>query len=81
MGANVERVLNEVKDGTFQGANVVLTAETDSTGYVSEEGRCQLSAETIEKIDAAYEKVKAGEIVPASATNGITPDDFTAAAE
>ena len=31
---------------------------------------------TIEKIDAAYEAVKAGTIVPAANFNGITPDDF-----
>ena len=76
MHSNVERVLGEIADGSFAGGNVVLTAETDSTGYVSEEGRCQLSAETIEKVDAAYEKVKSGEIVPAANFNGITPDTF-----
>ncbi len=76
MHSNVERVLGEIADGSFAGGNVVLTAETDSTGYVSEEGRCQLSAETIEKIDAAYEKVKSGEIVPAANFNGITPETF-----
>ena len=79
MHSNVERVLGEVADGSFAGGNVVLTAETDSTGYVSEEGRCQLSAETIEKIDAAYEKVKSGEIVPAANFNGVTPDTFEVA--
>ena len=46
-------------------------------GYVSASGRCQLSADTITKLDAAYEKVKAGDIVPAANFNGITPDDFT----
>lgn len=76
MHTNVERVLGEISDGTFKGGNVVLTAETDSTGYVSEEGRCQLAAETIEKINAAYEKVKNGEIVPAANFNGITPETF-----
>lgn len=77
MSTNVDRVLTEIVDGTFKGGNVVLTAETDSTGYVSEEGRCQLSAESITKMDEAYAKVKAGEIVPAANFNGITPDDFT----
>lgn len=79
MHSNVERVLGEVVDGSFKGQNVVLTAETDSTGYVSEEGRCQLSAETITKVDAAYAKVKGGEIVPAANFNGITPDTFEVA--
>lgn len=79
MHSNVERVLGEVLDGSFKGQNVVLTAETDSTGYVSESGRCQLSADTIAKVDAAYEKVKGGEIVPAANFNGITPETFEAA--
>lgn len=78
MDMNVELQLNKVKDGTFAGENALLGADTDSTGYVSTSGRCQLSADTITKIDAAYEKVKAGEIVPAANFNGITPDDFKA---
>ncbi len=77
MHLNVERSLNSVVDGSFKGANVVLQADTDSTGYVKEDGRCQLSAETISKIDAAYEQVKGGTIVPAANFNGITPEDFT----
>lgn len=77
MHDTVYNALNSVKDGSFQGANVTLTAATDSTGYVSEEGRCQLSAEAIEKIDAAQAKLKAGEIVPAANFNGVTPESFT----
>lgn len=77
MHLNVERALNSIADGSFKGGNVTLQADTDSTGYVSEEGRCQLSAESIEKIDAAYELVKSGVIVPAANFNGITPEDFT----
>lgn len=77
MHDTVYNALNSVKDGSFQGENVTLTAATDSTGYVSEEGRCQLSAEAIEKIDAAKEKLKAGEIVPAANFNGVTPESFT----
>ena len=77
MHLNVERALNAVVDGSFKGANVTLQADTDSTGYVNAEGRCQLSAETISKIDAAYEQVKSGAIVPAANFNGVTPDDFT----
>lgn len=77
MHLNVERALNTVVDGSFKGANVTLQADTDSTGYVNAEGRCQLSAETISKIDAAYEQVKSGAIVPAANFNGVTPDDFT----
>ncbi|MBO5113298.1 MAG: BMP family ABC transporter substrate-binding protein [Lachnospiraceae bacterium] len=77
MHLNVERALNAVADGTFKGGNVTLMADTDSTGYVNAEGRNQLSADTIAKIDAAYELVKSGAIVPAANFNGITPEDFT----
>lgn len=76
MHLNVERSLNAIVDGSFKGENVVLQADTDSTGYVNAEGRNQLSAETIAKIDAAYELVKSGAIVPAANFNGVTPDDF-----
>lgn len=77
MHLNVERALNAVVDGSFKGENVTLQADTDSTGYVNTEGRCQLSAETISKIDAAYALVKSGSIVPAANFNGVTPDDFS----
>ncbi len=76
MSINVERALNMVKDGSFKGQNMVLQANTDSTGYVSAEGRQQLSADTLSKLKEAYELVKAGTIVPASNFNEITPDDF-----
>lgn len=77
MDMNVELQLNKVKDGTFEGENALLGADTDSTGYVSEEGRCQLSDDTISKIDEAFAKVKSGEIVPAANFNDMTPDNFT----
>lgn len=77
MHDTVYNVLNTIKDGSYKGANVTLKADTDSTGYVSEEGRCQLTAEAIAKIDAAKAKVKSGEIVPAANFNGITPETFT----
>ena len=77
MDMNVELQLNNIKEGTFKGGNVLLGADTDSTGYVSEEGRCQLSADTITKIDEAFAKVKSGEIVPAANFNGLTPEAFT----
>lgn len=77
MHDTVYNALNTVKDGSFAGANVTLTAANDSTGYVSEEGRNQLTADAISKIDAAKTKLKAGDIVPAANFNGITPDSFT----
>ncbi len=77
MHRDVERTLNAISVGFFGGGNVTLQADTGSTGYVSTEGRNQLSAGTIEKLDAAYESLILGDIVPAANFNGITPDDFT----
>lgn len=76
MAMNVEKALNSVVDGSFKGGNVVLKADTDSTGYVSEEGRHQLSKDTISKVNEAYKLVKDGTIVPASNFNGHTPEKF-----
>lgn len=76
MNINVERALNKVKDGSFKGDNAVLRADTDSTGYVSQEGRNQLSQDSIAKMDEAYGLLKEGKIVPAANFNGITPDSF-----
>ena len=76
MNINVERGLNNVKDGTFKGENVLLRADTDSTGYVSAEGRHQLSADTITKIDEAYALMKDGKIVPSANFNGHSSDNF-----
>ncbi len=76
MHDTVYDALNMYKDGSFAGANVTLTAQDDATGYVSTEGRCQLSADVIAKIDAAAAELKAGKIVPAANFNGITPEDF-----
>ena len=77
MHSNVEKQLEKVLDGSFKGENALLGADTDSTGFVSVSGRQQLSAETIEKLEDAYAKVKSGEIVPAANFNNMTPDNFT----
>ena len=76
MNINVERALNSVKDESFKGDNVLLKADTDSTGYVSKEGRHQLTSDTISKMDEAYGLLKEGKIVPAANFNGITSDSF-----
>ena len=76
MDKNVTEQLNKIKDGTFVGGNYLLGADTDSTGYVSAEGRHQLTAETMEKLDEAFAKIKSGEIVPAANFNGYTPEEF-----
>ena len=76
MSMNVEKQLNAIKDGTFKGGNVLLQADTDSTGFVSDPDRCQLSDDTISALNDAYELVKDGTIVPAANFNGNTPEDF-----
>jgi len=76
MDKNVEKQLNNIKSGTFKGENAVLGADTDSTGYVSESGRCQLTDDEIKKIDEAFSKVKDGSIVPAASTTNTTPDNY-----
>ncbi len=76
MSINVERALNAIKDGTFKGENVLLKADTDSTGFVSAEGRHQLSADSLTKMNEAYALLKEGKIVPAANFNGIASDSF-----
>lgn len=77
MDLNVEKQLNAIKDGSFKGGNNLLGADSGSTGYVSTSGRCQLSDDTIKKVDEAFAKVKDGSVVPASNFGGTTPEDFT----
>ncbi len=76
MHTNVTRQLQAVADGTFAGKNDLLGASTDSTGYVSAEGRQQLSEDTLAKLAEVYPLVKDGTIVPAANFNGYTPEDF-----
>lgn len=76
MDKNVTEQLNKIKDGTFVGGNYLLGADTDSTGYVSTEGRHQLTEDTMAKLDEAFAKIKSGEIVPAANFNGYTPEEF-----
>ena len=77
MGMNDKKVLETIADGSFKGGNFLLGADSDSVSYVSQEGRCQLDAAVIEKIDKAYQLIKDGTIVPADSGNGMTPDNFT----
>ncbi len=77
MAVNVERSLERIVAGTFEGQNTLLKADTDSTGFVKTEGRHQMSGETISVLDEAYELVKNGSIVPASNFGGFTPEEFT----
>ena len=76
MHTNVTRQLTAIADGTFQGMNAKLNAQTDSTGFVSAPGRHQLSAASLEKMNATYGLLKNGTIVPAANFNGHKPDNF-----
>ncbi len=76
MAINVERQLNAIADGSFKGGNYTLQADTDSTGYVSADGRHQLSEATLKALADVYPLVKDGTIVPASNFNGVTPESF-----
>ncbi len=76
MDMNVEKQLNEIYDGTFAGKDETLGADTDSTGYVSAEGRQQLSEKALADLETAMTALKAGEIEPASNFNGYLPDNF-----
>ena len=76
MDTTVYSVLTDYANGEFAGGNFYLGADTDSIGYVSEEGRQQLSPEAIDAIKAAFEGLKDGSIVPPANFNGLTPEDF-----
>ena len=66
MHSNVALQLENIYNGTFEGQDALLGADTDSTGIVTEEGRQQLDDGAIEKLNECYEKIKSGDIVPAS---------------
>ncbi len=76
MDSTVYSVLTDYANGEFAGGNFYLDAKTDSTGAVVEEGRQQLSPEAIDAINAAFEGLKDGSIVPPANFNGLTPEDF-----
>ena len=76
MDVNVTRQLTEIYNGTFQGQDAMLGADSDSSSYVSAEGRQQLSEEALAAMAECYELVKNGTIVPASNFNGHTPTNF-----
>ena len=76
MDMNDKRVLTEIKAGNFKGGNFLLGADTDSISYVKTPGRNQMSEETIARLDAVFELVKAGKIIPASSNSGTKPDNF-----
>ncbi len=76
MAINVERQLNAIVDGSFAGANVNLYADTDSTGYVSADGRHQLADETLVALESLYPLVQDKSIEPPSNFSESTPEEF-----
>ncbi|MCI2056969.1 MAG: BMP family ABC transporter substrate-binding protein [Oscillibacter sp.] len=78
MDENVCKQLTAIYDGTFQGQDAYLGADTDSSGYVSADGRQQLSEDALAKLAECYDLVKDGTIVPAAdaTVNEYLPDSF-----
>ncbi|MFV0504546.1 MAG: BMP family protein [Lachnospirales bacterium] len=77
MDINVKRQLDAIKNETFEGSNLLLDATTDSIGIVLEDGRQQLSSDTITKVNDLFELIKDGTIVPPSNFSGTTAEEFT----
>jgi len=76
MSPNVNKQLEAIYDGSFKGGNYTLTAATGATGIVTTAGQMQLASATVTALDDAYQKVKSGDVVPASNFNKSTPEDF-----
>lgn len=76
MDLNVERQLTLYSEGNFKGENALLKADSDSTGFVTTEGRNQLSDDTISKLDEAKKLLIDGTIELPTCFNGIQPDSF-----
>lgn len=76
MHLTVYNQLNSIVDGSYKGACETLNATGDYTGFVSADGRHQLTDETLALLDEAVAGVKDGSIVPAANFNGITPETF-----
>ncbi len=76
MDLNVERQLNLIVEGKFQGKSQGLDAAPDSTGYVKTPGRHQLAPEVIAKLDEVMQLIKEKKIKPAAFGTPYTPEDF-----
>ncbi|MBQ9411929.1 MAG: BMP family ABC transporter substrate-binding protein [Oscillospiraceae bacterium] len=76
MDQNIQKQLNAIYDGTFQGEDALLGVTENGIGYVSAAGRQQLSEDALAKMAEAYASMKAGDIVPPSNFNGYLPTDF-----
>ena len=76
MDQNIQKQLDAIYDGTFQGEDALLGVTENGIGYVSAAGRQQLSEDALAKMAEAYASMKAGDIVPPSNFNGYLPTDF-----
>ena len=76
MGVNITYQLNKIEAGTFAGGNVLLGADTGSTGIVTAPGRHQMSADTLARLQEVEQLLMDGTIVPASNFTDFTPDNF-----
>lgn len=76
MRPNIEKQLQNIVDGAFKGENTILGADTDSTGIVTEDGRHQMSEESVKAYEEVYTLVKDGTIVPPSFNSDSKTDDF-----
>ena len=76
MDKNVCEQLTKIHDGSFKGEDALLGADTDSTGYVAQDGHQQLSKEALEKLTECFAAVKDGTVFPPSNFNGGTPTYF-----
>ncbi len=76
MDVSVKRALLSIADGSFKGGTKLLGLESKSTGIVLENGRNQLSEETIKRVKECLDKIKSGEIIPPSNFSESTVNDF-----
>lgn len=73
-------VINElmaIAMDNYAGENKVVGASSYSINYIFDEERCTLSETTLTELDKVFEKLRDGEIVPASISNGSSSDGFT----
>lgn len=78
MDIHVEKQLDAIYHGAFAGEDAFLNIVNEGVGFVSEEGRQQLSAEALENMNSCVELLLNGTIVPAAdaTANEYTPDNF-----
>ena len=76
-GADLIGELMTVAMENERAENKLLGAEDFSINYYFDTDRATLSKKTYAELEKAYELLRKGRIVPASLTNGMSPDQFT----